>query len=67
MRKLRNRFLNIGIVMLLVFTVFIIYVLGHPEESFPWSNTITYTIYAVWLIVMIVCFIADVIIKRKNK
>ena len=40
----------IGIVMLVAAAAFVIDALGHPEAGFPWSNTVTYTLYAVYLL-----------------
>lgn len=45
-------------VMLLLAVIFAAYALFHPEAGFPWSNTITYGLYAVYTAVMIVLFIA---------
>lgn len=48
----------IGAIMLVAAIVFVVFALNHPEMSFPWSNTITYLLYALYLIVMAVLFIA---------
>ena len=44
----------IGIVMLVAAAVFVIYALGRPEAGFPWSNTVTYNLYAVYLLAAVV-------------
>ena len=44
--------------MLLVAIVFIMFALNHPEKSFPWSNTITWLLYAVYFLVTMVLLIA---------
>ena len=31
---------------------------GHPEAGFPWSNTVTYTLYAVYLLAAVVLLLA---------
>ena len=54
----------IGIVMLVLAIAFIIFAFGHPEMSFPWSNTITYLLYGVYFVVMVVMFVAP--FKKKN-
>ena len=54
----------IGIVMLVLAIAFIIFAFSHPEMSFPWSNTITYLLYGVYFIVMVVMFVAA--FKKKN-
>lgn len=54
----------IGIVMLVLAIAFIIFAFSHPEMSFPWSNTITYLLYGVYLIVMVIMFVAP--FKKKN-
>ena len=55
----------IGGVMLAIAICFIIYAIKHPEGAFPWNNAITYTIYGIYTLVMIVLFIAP--FKSKNK
>ena len=52
-------------IMLMVAIGFFIYAINHPEGAFPWSNTMTYTIYGVYLLVMIVLFIAPFADKTK--
>jgi len=54
----------IGIVMLVLAIAFIIFAFSHPEMSFPWSNTITYLLYGVYFVVMVVMFVAP--FKKKN-
>ena len=54
----------IGIVMLVLAITFIIFAFGHPEMSFPWSNTITYLLYGAYFLVMVVMFIAP--FKKKK-
>lgn len=54
----------IGIVMLVLAIAFIIFAFSHPEMGFPWSNTITYLLYGVYFIVMVVMFVAP--FKKKN-
>ena len=48
----------IGVIMLLVAIVFIMFALNHPEKSFPWSDTITWLLYAVYFLVTMVLLIA---------
>lgn len=43
--------------MLAIALIFIDIAFGNPEFSFPWSNTISYIIYAVYIAVMIFLFI----------
>ena len=43
---------------------FIGFALGHPEASWPWSNGVSYTIYGVYLGVMVLLFIAPFQKKR---
>lgn len=45
---------RIACVLLLAAIGFLLFALFHPEMSFPWSNTITYTLYAGYLLVMVV-------------
>ena len=55
----------IASVMLVAAIGFIAFALSHPNSSFPWSNTVTYSIYGIYALVMIVLFIAP--FKNKNK
>jgi ABC-type transport system involved in cytochrome c biogenesis permease subunit len=48
----------VGVVMLVVAIAFVVFALGHPEMSFPWSNTITCMIYGVYFIAMIIMLVA---------
>lgn len=50
-------FLLIGIVMLVAGISFVAYAITHPEQSFPWSNTITYILYAVYLLITVMMFV----------
>ena len=48
----------IAAAMLLFAMGFVCYAFGHPTASFPWSNTVTYCIYAVYVLTMAVLFAA---------
>lgn len=48
----------IGILMFLAAAAFIIVALNNPQAGFPWSNVITYGIYIVYIIVMMLFIIA---------
>lgn len=50
--------------MLMIGVIFFIVALNNPQLSWPWNNAITYSIYAVYLIVMVVLF---VVAFRKKK
>lgn len=54
----------ISAVMLAVAVLFFLYALNHPEASFLWGNAITYTLYGVYLLVMIVLAVAPFGRKR---
>ncbi len=58
-------FLFIGILMVMVAIIFFVFALNHPEMSFNWSNTITYTIYIVYFVVMVAMFILSVVFRKK--
>ena len=47
----------IGLTMLIIAIVFIMFALNHPEKSFPWSNTITWLLYGVYVLVTVVLLI----------
>ena len=53
----------VGIIMLAVAIAFFLFALWHPEAGFPWSNTVTYIIYAAYLIVVAILLVAP--FKRK--
>ena len=53
----------IGLLMILVAIVFVLFALNHPEMSFPWSNTITFTLYGMYALVMVVLLI----VPKKKK
>lgn len=44
--------------MLIVAIAFFVFAVTHPTASFPWSNTITYFIYAVYMVIMVLLFVA---------
>ena len=56
----------IGFIMLAIAIAFIIFALNHPELSFPWSNTITYIVYGVYLLVMIIFLIIPIEKKQRK-
>ena len=47
----------LGVTMLLIANIFLFYALQHPELSWPWNNTITFTLYAAYLFVMAILFL----------
>lgn len=49
---------TIGLSMLIFAIAFVAYALRHPEGSFPWSNTVTWLIYAVYATVTLVLLLA---------
>ena len=48
----------IASIMLVIALGFFIYVVNHPELSWSWSNAITYIIYSIYFLVMVILFIA---------
>lgn len=48
----------IGILMFVLAIVFLMFAFSHPEMSFPWSNAITYLLYSVYFITMIIMLVA---------
>ena len=54
----------IAAIMLVIAIVFIFIALNNPQASFPWSNIITYILYGIYVIIMIILFIAP--FKRKK-
>ena len=48
----------IAVIMLIAAIVFFIIAINTPQASFPWSNTITHTIYGAYILGMVILFIA---------
>ena len=48
----------IAVIMLVIAVIFIGIALNNPPASFPWSNTITYIFYGIYISVMMVRFVA---------
>ena len=44
--------------MLVIAIVVIFIALNNPQASFPWSNAITYILYGIYVVIMVVLFIA---------
>lgn len=42
----------LGLAMLALAVGFILFAIRHPEGAFPWSNTVTYTIYGTYCGIM---------------
>lgn len=42
---------KLGLLLLVLAVCFVAYALGHPTGSFPWSNSVTYGIYLVYILV----------------
>lgn len=55
----------IAFIMLIGAIVFFAFAVTHPSSSFPWSNAVTYTIYIVYSLIMLILFIAP--FKKRNK
>ena len=47
----------IVLVMAIIAIAFVVFALNHPEMSFPWSNTVTWILYCLYTIVMVVLLI----------
>ena len=56
MKKSTSRI--VGLVMLIIAVAYIVFALNHPEMSFPWNNTITWLLYGLYVLVIVVLFIA---------
>lgn len=42
---------KLGLLLLVLAVCFVVYALGHPTGSFPWSSSVTYGIYLVYILV----------------
>ena len=60
----RKMFLIISLLMLLLAAAFVVYALNNPQASFPWSNSITYTIYLVYTGIMVGLFVTSRVLKK---
>lgn len=60
----RKRSRIIAVIMLITAAVFIVIALNNPQAGFPWSSTITYSLYGIYAVVMTVMFIAPF---RRNR
>ncbi len=49
---------TIAALMLVVAIIFAVYALNHPEAGFTWDQLFTFVLYAAYLLVMLVLFIA---------
>jgi len=56
--------LSVSIVMLVFAAGFVVYALNNPQAGFPWSNGITYTIYLVYIGIMIGLFVLSRVVKK---
>ena len=54
--KIKSRI--IASIMLIIAIIFFVYAVTHPTASFPWSNTVTYSVYAVYMLMMMLLFVA---------
>lgn len=41
--------IGIGLVLLAAAVLFMVYAVGHPTASFPWSNRVTFILYGIYL------------------
>ena len=46
--KTNKLFLIIGTIMFISALCFVVFAFNHPQGSFPWSNSTTYTIYFIY-------------------
>lgn len=54
----KNVLRTIGLVMVAIAIAFVVFALNHPEMSFPWNNTVTWSLYGLYAIVTAVLLIA---------
>lgn len=45
---------KLGLLLLVLAVCFVVYALEHPAGSFPWSNSVTYTIYLGYILLTVV-------------
>jgi len=61
--KAKKILLLTWVLMLILAVGFILYAANHPEGNFPWSLSTTYMIYRVYLVIMVSCFVAWLVMK----
>ena len=44
--------------MLMIAVIFVIVALYNPQMSFPWNNTVTYSIYGIYCVAAVILLIA---------
>ena len=44
----------VAVIMLIIAIIFFVVALNNPQASFPWSNIITYILYGIYVIIMII-------------
>lgn len=65
---MKNKILKYsGLIMVIIAIIFILIAFKHPEFAWPWSNTVTYVIYGLYLIIMSIMFIIGGIVRDKDK
>lgn len=57
----------VGMVLLAVAFLFVGYAFGHPEESFPWSNRVTFMLYGTYIWLIFECLFDIPLLKNKRK
>ena len=58
MKKSTSRIVGLVMLIIIIAVAFIVFALNHPEMSFPWNNTITWLLYGLYVLVIVVLFIA---------
>lgn len=56
-------FLIIGLVMFFLMLAFLFYAANNPQGHFPWSFSVTHTIYRIYIILMIGSFLVSAVLK----
>lgn len=56
-----------GIIMIIAALLFLFYAINNPQASFPWSNTITYGIYGLYLVITVLCFFKSKTMRRAGE
>lgn len=60
-----NKYLIIGIVMIIVAIIFVVYAFNNPQKSFNININMLYTAYALYLIITIIMIILGIKNFRK--
>lgn len=48
----------VATIMLVIGAIFIVFAMNNPQASFPWKSSITYILYGIYLMTIVILYIA---------